>query len=235
MTTTARLGMPYIVTSQAQKEVIHNTALNRLDMLVRPVVQGMNVNTPPVSPTAGAIYIVGASPTGAFVGQTNKLAYALDGGWQFATPFKWLDVVNEADQTRYLFNGTSWGEFGLIERNSGEFLRVRHWQEDVTVTGASKDTVALIPNRSLVIAVNARVMTAVTGATGFSVGIVGDTARYGSGIAVALDTTNIGMSTNPIAYFANTALRLTASGGSFSGGVVRITVQYLQSRGPWSW
>ena len=35
---TSRLQLPYIITSQAQKEVTHNEGLNRLDAFVTPVV-----------------------------------------------------------------------------------------------------------------------------------------------------------------------------------------------------
>ena len=36
-------------------------------------------------------------------------------------------------------------------------------------------------------------------------------------------------------YYANTAIRLTANGGNFTGGVIRTTLQYLKPRGPWTW
>jgi DNA-binding response OmpR family regulator len=156
-------------------------------------------------------------------------------GWLFYTPFKWLDIINEADDTRYSFNGTAWVEFGLILRDSGESLRVSQKEEEVTLSGASTNSTITIPDRALVIAVNSRVTQAITGATSFSVGISGDNTRYGNSLGIALDTTNVGMSLNPISYYAATALRFTANGSNFTGGKVRVTVQYLQPKGPWSW
>jgi hypothetical protein len=50
-----RLHLPYIRTSQAQKEITHNEALNRLDGLVQAVVEDRDLTTPP-GRQAGAIY-----------------------------------------------------------------------------------------------------------------------------------------------------------------------------------
>lgn len=232
---TPRLALPFIQTAQAQKEVTHNNALNALDALMRPVVQSMNVNTPPGSPTIGDCHIVGSAPTGAFVGHSNKIAYYSENGWLFYAPFKWLDIVNEADDTRYCYNGTAWVEFGLLMRDAGDYLRVSHKEEEVTLSGATTSSTITIPNRALVIAVNARVTLAVTGATSFSVGVSGDATRYGNALTTALDTTNVGVTLYPTAYYANTTLLFTANGSNFTGGKVKVSIQYLESRGCWSW
>lgn len=235
MSNTARLRLPMILSSQAQKEVTHNAALNVLDVFMRPTVLEMAKDTPPVSPTAGDCYIVGGSPSGVFVDHEDEIACYTDNGWIFATPFKWLDVVNEDDDTRYVYDGSAWVPYGLLMRDTGEYLRVEHLQEDITVSGASTNSTIEIPDRGLVIAANVRVTTAITGATGFDVGVSGDATRYGSGIAIALDSTSVGMSLYPTTYYAATPIVLTAQGGSFSSGVVRLSIQYLKPRGPWNW
>lgn len=234
MSSTGRLGLPYIITSQAQKEVTHNDGLNRLDAYVTPIVSEI-VNAPPGSPTVGDLVIVGTSPTGDFSGQNNNLAQYLTGGWVFYTPIKWMDAVIESLDTRYAFDGTDWVPFGLIMKDTGEYLRVGHQQEDVTVdSGAFKDTVIAIPNRSIVLTVNVRVMTAVTGASSFDVGVSGETSKFGGSIGAGQDSTNIGI-IGPTAFYSDTAVRLTANGSDFTGGVIRTTMQYLQPRGPWNW
>ncbi|MFN6339484.1 MAG: DUF2793 domain-containing protein, partial [Cyanobacteriota bacterium] len=78
---TPRLLIPYLSTSQAQKEVTHNDALNVLDGWVQASVVSRTLATPPVSPTEGVLYLVGASPTGAWAGQANELAQYLSGAW----------------------------------------------------------------------------------------------------------------------------------------------------------
>jgi len=105
---TDRIGLPYILQSQSQKEVTHNDGLGLLDMLVQAVVQQVSLNTPPASPVLGDCYIVGGAPTGVWVGSANKIAQAITGGWRYYTPFNGLSVFNITDSTIYRFNGTAW-------------------------------------------------------------------------------------------------------------------------------
>lgn len=85
---TARLAMPLLAAGQAAKELTHNEALTRLDMLVQPAVMATGVNIPPAAPKAGECWIVGVVPTGAWMGHGGELAGWTDGGWRFATPRK---------------------------------------------------------------------------------------------------------------------------------------------------
>ncbi len=234
MSSTGRLGLPYIVTGQAQKEITHNAGLNRLDAFITPVVSEIT-NTPPVSPTVGDVVIVGTSGTGDFSGKDNQLAQYLTGGWVFYTPFKWMDAVVESLDSRMTYDGSGWVPFGLIMKDTGEYLRVESWQEDVDLS-ATTNTATNIPDRSSVLAVNTRVITAVTGTvTTFGVGVSGDTSRYGNGIGKGQDSTNTGMSYHPVTYYSDTPVLLTPDSGSFSTGVVRINVQYIKPHGPWNW
>jgi hypothetical protein len=234
MSQTARLGLPYIVASQAQKEVTHNEGLNKLDAFVTPVVADI-ADSPPSSPASGDLYIVGTSASGDFSGHANQLAQYQTGGWVFYAPFKWMDAMVESLQSRMTFDGAAWVPFSLILRDSGEYLRVPSWQEDIDLS-LTDETSLLIPNRSTVLAVNTRVMEEITGTlTSFSVGVSGDTSRYGSGIGIGQDSTTIGLSYHPVSYYSDTPLLLTPDAGSFSGGLVRINVQYLAFRGPWNW
>jgi len=234
MNTTAKLNLPYILTAQAQKEVTHNDALNLLDIFTRPVVQAIGQNVPPGSPETGSCYAVGASPSGAFIGHEHAVACYTSNGWLFAAPFKWLEVVNEADQARYVYDGSAWVPFGMILRDSGEYLRVERFEETLSCSGASVTLATPIPDRATVLAVNTRVNTAITGASSFDIGVSGDLARYGDDVGIALDTTNIGLSQHPYAYYTETDITLTANGGNFTAGAVTVSVQYLSSRGVWN-
>jgi len=234
MSQTARLGLPYIVSGQAQKEVTHNEGLNKLDAFVTPVVADI-ADAPPGSPAAGDLYIVGSSPSGDFTGHANQLAQYQTGGWVFYAPFKWMDAVVESLDSRMAYDGSAWVPYGLIMRDGGEYMRVLRWQDDVDLS-LGDETAMLIPNRSTVLAVNTRVMEAVTGTvTSFGVGVSGDTSRYGNGIGTGADSTNIGLTYHPVSYYSDTPLLLTPDAGSFTGGLVRINVQYLAFRGPWHW
>jgi len=52
----ARLSLPFLMPSQAQKHVTHNAALERLDVLVQPQVLDLAATTP----DEGASYVIGA-------------------------------------------------------------------------------------------------------------------------------------------------------------------------------
>lgn len=144
MSQTARLGLPYIVSSQAQKEVTHNEGLNKLDAFVTPVVADI-ADSPPGSPAAGDLYIVGSSPSGDFSGHANQLAQYQTGGWVFYAPFKWMDAVVESLDSRMAYDGSAWVPFGLIMRDGGEYMRVLRWQDDVDLS-LGDETTMLIPN-----------------------------------------------------------------------------------------
>lgn len=105
---TPNTGMPELTQSQSSKEITHNQALRIIDVLV-PValVQDKDLAAPPAH-VAGNMYIVAASPTGAWVGQAGKLAYSDGSTWYFITPKnKWpAYVIDELKQYRY--NGSSW-------------------------------------------------------------------------------------------------------------------------------
>nr|WP_253308596.1 DUF2793 domain-containing protein [Rickettsia endosymbiont of Ceutorhynchus assimilis] len=102
---TNRLKLPLIHSGQAQKEITHNEALNMLDILVNPVVQEVNINSPPNLPKAGQLYIIGQNPTGEFAEYANKIAQRLENSWRFITPLKWLEITLDKDGSKYRFDG----------------------------------------------------------------------------------------------------------------------------------
>lgn len=108
MDSTPNLALPYIMPAQAQKHVTHNEALRALDAIVHLAVQDKDLSTPPPSPAAGARYIVGASPSGAWAGHANDIAAWQDEAWAFYTPVAgWLAWVHDESQL-YLFSGGGW-------------------------------------------------------------------------------------------------------------------------------
>jgi hypothetical protein len=106
-------------------------------------------------------------------------------------------------------------------------------EEEITVDGATTDTTIEIPDRAIVFAVTTRTTEAITGATSYDCGIVGETDKFGATLGIALDSTNSGVIA-PTAYYAATAVRLTANGGNFSGGKVRVAIHYMLCTAPTS-
>ena len=58
MDTTVRLGLPLLMSGQAQKDVTHNEALLAIDQLLALAVGSRSVMAPPASPEPGDSYIV---------------------------------------------------------------------------------------------------------------------------------------------------------------------------------
>ncbi len=100
---------------------------------------------------------------------------------------------------------------------------------EFAVTGLSGATVTAgtqIPANCIVLAVGCRVTTAIAGATSFSVGVSGTPGQFGSGLGISAGTTNYGV-IGPTALYSATNLLLTAAGGNFTAGAVRLSIHYM--------
>lgn len=80
---TPNMALPLLATGQAQKEVTHNEALVLVDALLLGIVEQVSENAPPSSPSTGAMWIIGPTPSGAWTGAAGKIAVATAGGWRF--------------------------------------------------------------------------------------------------------------------------------------------------------
>lgn len=102
--------MPELVVGQAGKELTHNQALAVLDQLAQAVVVDKDLTAPPVSPANGSMYIVAAGATGAWSGQSGKLAYWLTtvAAWTFITPADGWSVWVADEAKRYERVGGAW-------------------------------------------------------------------------------------------------------------------------------
>lgn len=107
MTNTPNLALAYIASSQAQKEITHNAALNDIDALAQLSVIDHTLATPPASPNTGDTYIIATSPTGAWTGFANGIA-AYYGGWNIKTPIAgWRAWTRSANRVLY-YTGSAW-------------------------------------------------------------------------------------------------------------------------------
>lgn len=82
---TPRFGMPLLASGQSQKEATHNEALTLADALIGTVVEAVAPTSIPAAPQPGHAWVVGAAPTGVWVGQANNLAIWSVGGWRFVS------------------------------------------------------------------------------------------------------------------------------------------------------
>ncbi|MDD3371113.1 MAG: DUF2793 domain-containing protein [Alphaproteobacteria bacterium] len=107
MTVTPHLAMTYIASSQAQKEITHNEALNDIDFLAKASVINTTVSTPPSDPGTGDSYIIAASPSGAWTGFAGSIA-GYYGGWSIKTPKAGWTVWAQNSNRLLYFSGSAW-------------------------------------------------------------------------------------------------------------------------------
>lgn len=113
MTTTNHLAITLVEQSQAQKEITVNTALTRIDAVLNSGVVTRTLSTPPGSPAAGAVYIVGSSPTGDWTSHANHIAY-FDQIWRFIIPGEGMTLWVNDEDVIYSYNGTNWQSSALV-------------------------------------------------------------------------------------------------------------------------
>lgn len=96
-------AIPFVPENTIDPAAGLNEAINIIDMLLQLRVLAVKQNAPPGSPALGDRYIVGTSPTGAWTGQSLKLAAYADGGWVFRTA--WVAV---SGTSVYINTGSDW-------------------------------------------------------------------------------------------------------------------------------
>jgi len=237
---TNRLDLPYILASQAQKHVTHNEALRLLDGIVQARVVNATETSPPGGAAAGACYIVGSGATGLWAGWDGDIAMYADGSWfRLVAGDGWRVWDTSIDQL-VVKSGGSWISFAvamsLIEVGPavdvaigalGGATGVAVLEETLSgLSGASVNSTITIPDRAICLGVSTRTVVAITGATSFDCGISGQNSKFGGSLSVSAGGTNKGV-IGPEAFYSATPVRLTANGGSFTGGTVRIAIHYL--------
>jgi hypothetical protein len=113
---TTNLELPYILSSQAQKHITHNEALNRLDALVHLVIQ-QAASSPPETPSEGDCYAVLSSPTGAWTGKAGRIAFRQDGAWIFIRPRTGWIAWFAASSRQKIWTGDSWANLADIDES----------------------------------------------------------------------------------------------------------------------
>lgn len=107
MPTTSKFVLPLMATNSIVKETIFNEAALILDRMVQPAIVNRTTNTPPGSPVDGDMYIVGPSPTGVWVGHSEKIAIYFTGWLFYAPQTGWL-VWDTGAAERIEYDGADW-------------------------------------------------------------------------------------------------------------------------------
>lgn len=231
---TMRLEMPLLQPAQAQKHVTVNEALMRLDGLVNLVLQSVSTVQSPETVIDGQCWAVPAAALGDWSGQGGRIAIGSNGGWVFLPPSAGMRAFVLDQGASAVHDGSDWilGAVSLGAQGSG--LMARMVEREVTVTtGASFDTGVTIPEGAMVIGAAARVSQALTGTlSSWKLGTTGALDRFGQGLGKATNSWARGMLGAPMTYYQAQNLLMTAEGGQFTGGSVKLAVHWWELRLP---
>jgi Protein of unknown function (DUF2793) len=117
----ARYQLPYLAVAQAQKEITHNESLLILDALLHPVVEA-EMNAPPTitnGTQSGKCWLIGASPSGAWLGKSSFIAYWTGDGWRFFAPVEGMRVWNTSLSGYQLRSAGAWIAPSAISNATG--------------------------------------------------------------------------------------------------------------------
>lgn len=235
---TTNLLLPFILAAQSQKHVTHNEALRALDGLVQMAVLDKDLTAPPGSPADGDAYIVAAGASGEWAGWDGDVALRTDGAWlRLVARVGWRAWVADEGAV-YVRLAAGWvatvrsAAWDLAVAPQGAAVGVAVQEELLSgLSGATRDSSIQIPDRAILLGVSTRTVTTITGATSYDCGIVGEADKFGASLGVAAGSSNAGV-IGPQAFYAGTPVRLTAVGGNFTGGAVRIALHYLTVKVP---
>lgn len=231
---TARLQMSLLQPAQAQKHVTVNEALMRLDGLVNMVLQSTSVATPPEVALDGQCWGVPQSPVGDWAGHAGQVAVATNGGWVFVPAARGMQAFVADRGVTAICDGSHWvaGAQSLGTFGSGLMSGMAEAEFDVT-TGASMITDVFIPAGAMVIGAVARVVEPITGTlTSWRIGTNGATNRFGQNLGKDAGSWARGMLGSPMTYYQPEPLTISAEGGTFAGGRIRLSVHWWELRLP---
>ncbi len=104
------LGLPYLLSNQAQKHVTLNESLRALDGLLQLSVLDRDLASPPSAPNEGDRYLISNGATGDWINHESALALFSDGEWHFFAPQTGWRVWVEDEASFKVFDGASWRE-----------------------------------------------------------------------------------------------------------------------------
>lgn len=228
MNETTQLGLPLVQPAQAQKHVTVNEAFARLDGLTQLTLTSVSVTVPPDGMGDGVCYGVPVGAVNDWQANVGEIAISSNGGWVFVAPQAGWRAWIEDQGKSAIHNGSGWVVSALAMSPSGaaSIFDVVEFDHVFGAETVSTTTVE-IPKYAMVFAVTGRVKTQITGSlTSFDLGVAVSTNRYGGGLGLTQGSWLVGVTGQPVTYYADEPLVVTANGGDFSGGELRLALHY---------
>ena len=141
-------------------------------------------------------------------------------GWR-----AWIDDENRVAQ----YDDNAWVSGILAQSVNGATSGFQVYEFDHTIgVGSVFDTALIIPANAMIFGVSGVVVDAISGTlSDWSLGTDTSEAQYGSGLGVASGSYILGPLSAPSTVYSASSLRLTANGGDFADGTVRLAVHFF--------
>lgn len=229
--TTPKLGFTELASATASKFATVNENLRKSEIFMMPTVMSIGDVSPPVSPSEGDAYIVGPSPSGFWLASSEgEVAAFINGGWTFFIPDNgWQFYVVDINRS-VMYTGGSWVFLdSIVGSPSGSTLSFLHSEEELTLSGASVESIVAFPNQCSIVGVTARVTEEITGVgvTSVNIGPTGGVpTKLGTGIGLTVGSTSQGTNGSFEGNYAETTVTITPNSGTFTSGKIRICLWY---------
>ena len=225
MTTTTNLGITLLDASQAQKEITINQALVCFDAISVGSVADKDLAAPPGSPVAGVLYIVAASPTGAWAGHATHLAY-YDQLWNFIVPQTGSRVWVQDEARYYQFSGTAW----VISGGNGDMVAATYDPANIAQQVAGTSATQTLTNKTISGASNTltvRLANDVTGTLPVANGGTGQTSYTDGQLLIG---STAGNTLAKATLTAGSGISVTNAGGAITIAATAPITQICQGR-----
>ena len=126
------LALPFITSSQNQKHITHNEALQKLDVIVQLSVKSKALTAPPSDPEESDRYIIGSSATGEWANKAHQIAAFQNGAWAYFQPHNGWCAWLEDEAFLYCWTGSEWEQVGgdPSEIQNAEYVGVNATADD---------------------------------------------------------------------------------------------------------
>ncbi|MEO1046676.1 MAG: DUF2793 domain-containing protein [Pseudomonadota bacterium] len=105
---TSRHGLPLLYPGQAHKEVAHNEALARIDLLMGAAVEDVADIPDSLTPQPGQSWLISATASGIWAERQGQIAAFLENDWIYLLPREGQLLYIIASQTRTVYRDGSW-------------------------------------------------------------------------------------------------------------------------------
>ena len=231
MSETPNLALPLLAAGQAQKHVTVNEALRRLDVMARITLKAERASVPN-NKEDGEAWLVADGATGLWSGWDGDIAVWWDGAWaRIPAREGWRAwIIDEAMEATRLNGAWRRGLLAASPMGAASFQRILE-EELFDLSGPVVETAIAIPARAIVLCVSTRTSVAITGASSYDCGIDGQVSKFGGSLGAAAGSSNLGVIW-PEPFWSDTPVRLSANGGDFTGGAVRVAIHYWMPEAP---